>query len=111
MSVYLGSNPISVYGGGIGGGYTGGGRFDVNATPIDDSACTLDKTFNEIKSAYDSGMVINVILDSFIMYLSSIDSDRAIFNGIMDNDSNAMIAKIYVSKTDSATYSAHTINY
>ena len=93
------------------GGSTGGGRFDINATPIDSSTCTLDKTFDEIKSAYDSGMVVSVIFDDFILNLSSIDDNRAIFNGIMDTGSNVMISKIYVSSTAGATYSAHTINY
>lgn len=93
------------------GGSTGSGRFDINATPNDGSTCTLDKTFDEIKSAYDSGMVVSVIFDDFILSLSSIDDNRAIFNGIMDTGSNVMISKIYVSRTAGATYSAHTINY
>lgn len=93
------------------GGSTGGGRFDINATPNDGSTCTLDKTFDEIKSAYDSGMVVSVIFDDFILHLSSIDDHSAIFNGIMDTGSNVLITKIYVHSTAGATYSSHTINY
>ena len=93
------------------GGSTGGGRFDINVTSIDGSTCTLDKTFDEIKSAYDSGMVVSVICDDLIIYLSSIYDDTATFNGIMDTGSNVLIAKINVSRTAGATYSAHTINY
>ena len=93
------------------GGSTGGGRFDINATHIDGSTCTLDKTFDEIKSAYDGGMVVSVIFDDLIIHLSSIDSDKAIFNGIMDTGSNVLISKINVSRTAGATYSAHIINY
>lgn len=69
MAVYLGNEMVS-FGGGIsggstGGGSTGGGVFNVNFAQTD-SNFTCDKTFEEIKNAYDSGLNVYAYLNGGI---------------------------------------------
>lgn len=64
------------------GGSGGGGMFVINVTEDDDGNYIADKTYTEIKSAYDSGMMPIVFEndDSKIAtYLQSVDDENGVF--------------------------------
>lgn len=97
--------------GGIGGGSTGGGRLDINATMTDSSSCTLDKTFEEIRTAYNGGMVVNVIMNGIILMPSAILEDGINFIAFVDTDQVLTAITVYVTPDNVAKYFMRTISH
>ena len=93
------------------GGSMGGGRFDINATIVDSSVCTLDKTFEEIRSAYNDGMVVNVMIMGNILTLSAILESGINFTSVLDGERNFTILTVYVTPDNTAHYSMTNINH
>lgn len=93
------------------GGSTGGGRLDINATMTDSSTCTLDKTFEEIRSAYNGGMVVNVMMNGIILMPSVIQEGGINFIAFVDNDRALTIATVYVTPDNGAKYFMHNISH
>ena len=62
-----------------GGGSSGGGRFDVNIMVNEDETLSVDKTFEEMEAAFNSGAVLQMIMPNLnVLQMASYAS-----NGIM----------------------------
>ena len=93
------------------GGSTGGGRFDINATIVDSSVCTLDKTFEEIRSAYNDGMVVNLMMTGNIFTPSAILENGINFTSVSDGERNLTILTVYVTPDNTAHYIMKNISH
>ena len=65
------------------GGSTGGGVFTVNITADSEENFTADKTFNEIKTAIDSGFICQVKIYDYVLPLVEHYSNSVIFGFVV----------------------------
>lgn len=65
------------------GGSTGGGAFTVNITVDQEENFTADKTFNEIKTAIDSGLICQVKMNEYVLPLVEHYSNSVIFGFVV----------------------------
>ena len=65
------------------GGSTGGGLFTVNVTADSAENYTSDKTFNEIRTAIDSGLICQVKFGEYFLPLVEYNNNSVCFNRVI----------------------------
>lgn len=90
------------------------GAYTVNLTMDDGGNITADKTFAEIKAAYDAGKVVNAKFESTIVPLCSLNDSEAVF-AVTNAYSGAVATVIFICTSDNVWsmsqngFDAHTL--
>ena len=81
-------------------GSTGGGVFTVNITAVSEGNYTSDKTFNEIKTAIDSGFICQAKCEIYVMPLTLYANDALGFGCVISLDETPILAQIVINNND-----------
>lgn len=82
------------------GGSTGGGVFVVNVTADSEGNYIADKTYSEVKTAIDSGLICQVKLDELVLSLTA-SSDLALcFSCVISLSGTPSFAQFVINNDD-----------
>ena len=82
------------------GGSTGGGVFTVNITVVSEGNYTSDKTFNEIKTAIDSGFICQAKCEIYVMPLIAYANDALCFSFVASFGVTPIFIQININNDD-----------
>ena len=81
-------------------GSTGGGVFTVNITAVSEGNYTSDKTFNEIKTAIDSGFICQAKCEIYVMPLIVYANDALFFSCVVSHAISPLSMQIGIKNDD-----------
>ena len=82
------------------GGSTGGGVFTVNITVVSEGNYTSDKTYNEVKTAIDSGLICQAKCEIYVMPLIVYANDGLCFGCAVSLNEPPIFIQITITKDD-----------
>ena len=82
------------------GGSTGGGVFTVNITVVSEGNYTSDKTYNEVKTAIDSGLICQAKCDIYVMPLNIYANDALGFSCVTSSNETPIFIQIIINNAD-----------
>ena len=81
-------------------GSTGGGVFTVNITVVSEGNYTSDKTYNEVKTAIDSGLICQAKCEIYVMPLILYANDALGFSCVASLNETPIFAQIIINNDD-----------
>ena len=82
------------------GGSTGGGVFTVNIMLVSEVDYTSDKTYNEVKTAIDSGFICQAICGIYIMPLIAYSDEALCFSCVVSQAETPHFMQIIINNDD-----------